>query len=227
MSLPHQSLPDQEVRRNFEATDARAQVAENRLAAAEAALVIADARLDSLFATGTTFPTSPTDGDIFTILASPSAGVRWRFQYLSGGTYPWEFIGGAALVAQDLDARSLTNQTSYTDLPTDPMTITLPAIAGDFDIHVESLVTLPSGAGANFLSGHSYAVGATTASDDWGALTQSRYTSLGVSYTNSKRHRHTGVAASAVIAEKARTGGNYTVSWDSRRLEILPVRCSN
>lgn len=218
MTLPHSHLADQEVRRNFEATDARTQVAENRLATLEA-------RVGSV---GATFPTSPADKDCFTITADATNGVKWRFQYRSaGGTYKWEFIGGAPLVAQDLDSRSLTNQISYANLPTDPMSITLPAIAGDFDIHIESVIGLPNAAAANFQGYHSYDVGATAASDDWGATQQSRYTSLGVGYTMSKRHRHTAVAASSVIAEKARTLGNYAVSWDNRRLEVLPVRCSN
>lgn len=71
------------------------------------------------------------------------------------------------MVIEDPDSRALTNQTTYANLPTDPMSITLPALAGDYDIEIQANI-IQIGAGTGRIS---YAVGGTAASNDWSART--------------------------------------------------------
>lgn len=67
----------------------------------------------------------------------------------------------------------------------------------------------------------SYAVGGTAASDSWAAAV-----SLNVYLApGRKSHRHTGVAASAVVAEKFKaSSASSAANIANRRLLITPVR---
>jgi len=173
---------------------------------------------------GTTFPASPEDGDIHFypadgVTSTPSGagtGVVWTFVYESSDG-DWYFAGGHPLRVFDGDVRVRGASTSYGDLPTDPMSITLPALAGDWNIEVHAAITQPGGFESNFLS---YAVGATAASDGWATA---------ASFLNSgsipRTHKHTGVAASAVIAEKARlSNSGNTNNFFSRQIKVWPVK---
>jgi hypothetical protein len=176
---------------------------------------------------GTTFPGSPSDGDVFIINADITNGVKWMFQYRSaGGTYKWEYIGGSPMFVEDNDSRTLTNQTTYANLPTDPMSLTLPAIKGEFFITIEgNLVTGTAGLNGVHLS---YAINNPTsadvaASDNWSI--SEAFTVTGGDL--SKATKQTVADASATIEEKARTTGNFTGTFAKRRLRVEPIRCSN
>lgn len=47
----------------------------------------------------TALPSNPQFGDVVTYIADATNGVAWNLQYDATGTYPWKFIGGAALYA--------------------------------------------------------------------------------------------------------------------------------
>lgn len=166
---------------------------------------------------GTALPASPSDGDIYTYNASTVVGAKWQFQYRAGSSssYKWEFIGGAPLVAAITTQRSTTS-TSYANLPTDPLTLTLPSLAGDYDIEVQA--TAYNGT-TGYTANLSYAVGATSASDDWAAVESATVTEVSVA----KRTRHAGVSSGATIAEKAKVGGG-TGYFRGRRIIVWPVR---
>lgn len=169
----------------------------------------------------TELPTSKVlVGDLCTYKASAENGVYWHLVYDGEGEYPWKKIGGAALVARQDTGRSLTNQTAFANLPTDPLSISVP-LKGDYDISI--LAGIDTATGSTF-GAISYAVGATAASDSWGAFASNPGggSSMGVDVT--KKTRHTAVPALASVAEKARTGGNYTFTWSRRRLRVDPVR---
>lgn len=168
----------------------------------------------------TALPASPPNGSFCTYTDSLSAPTyRWRLQYnaSSASSSKWECIGGTPIVARADAQRTLTNQTTYANLPTDPMAITAP-LAGDYDITIEGDLWTGTGLTAAFLS---YAIGATAASDAW-AITGS--TTQNVVVSCSKTTRQTGVAAAASIAEKGKTSTTNTGTFQERRLRVMPVR---
>lgn len=147
-------------------------------------------------------------------------GVYWDFLYTGENPeLPWNKIGGPPLAARSDIERSLTNKTTYESLPTDPLKITVP-LKGDYDIRVEATIQSPATASA--FGAISYATGATAASDNWCGIGWSATAATTFS-DGGKTTPHSGVAASAEIIEKARTAGNYTVSWARRRLFVDPV----
>lgn len=153
------------------------------------------------------------------IFDTGTAGVMWWLIYDGVGTYPWKKIGGPPLYAASNVTRSLTNQLTYASLPTDPLTIVAP-LAGDYLMTIECTLTTPANTQSGFLS---YAIGATAANDNW-CLGQ--LTNAGGALVNpdSLTTLQTGVAASASIIEKGKSGGNYVITYDRRRLRIDPVR---
>lgn len=168
---------------------------------------------------GSSLPGSPSDGDVYAYNADTTNGVKWMFQYRSAGASgkKWEFIGGAPLVVSDGDLRTLTNQTTYANLPTDPMSVTLPALAGDYDIEIQADLYSGTNGYAAVLS---YAVGGTAANDAWAISESNTITSVSAA----KRTRHTGLSSAASIAEKGRSSGSNSATFLNRRILIWPVR---
>jgi hypothetical protein len=161
-------------------------------------------------------PGTAAKGDLCTYRAA--AGVYWQLILTKDvAETPWNKIGGAALVKESNTERTLTNQVAYASLPTDPLKITVP-LKGEYDTRIEAVISPPNALSFGTIS---YAVGATAANDNWcAALTVTNTSAADVGKTT----RQTGVAAAAEIIEKARTGGNYTVGWNRRRLIVDPVR---
>lgn len=168
----------------------------------------------------TTLPTSPRDGQEVYYVADAVNGVVWHLRYRvsSSSTYKWEFVGGSSLTVFAVSQQAQTNQITYTALPTDPLSLTLPALGGDYDIRVEADIWLDTSGFTN--AWLSYDVGATAASDNWACQASVAIMQGSVGRT----YRHVAVAASAVIAEKARQGGNYTGRYSLRRITVTPVR---
>lgn len=168
-------------------------------------------------------PSSPAEGDRCVLKATATgadATVYWGLVYDEGeAERPWSVIGGAPLHAFDNDLRTLTNQTSYASLPTDPISVTLPSVKGNWDIEVSAEVDT-DGTASGYIS---YAVGATAANDNWSARFGTEG-GVGGNADVGKRYRHTSVASGAKIEEKARTGGNYAIDWSKRHLWIMPLR---
>jgi hypothetical protein len=148
------------------------------------------------------------------------AGLIWTFRYnaSSSSLYKWEYMGGPPALARAAGtATRAISSTTYVNVPTDPISYTLPGLAGDWDINVEALAIGTGSLNATLVS---YAVGATAATDEWSA----HFTIGSAGATVSKHFRHVSVAASAIIQEKARVtgGGAGTIAY--RALWITPVR---
>lgn len=174
--------------------------------------------IPELGALSSALPSDPVNGQVV-FLPTGQEGVTWQFRYngLSTSDKKWEFIGGPPVVISSNNSRNLNNQTTYANLPTDPLSFTLPSVIGDYNIKIESNI-LPISQGSGSLS---YSVGATSASDDWALF----YAGAAVTAAStSKETKHVNVASGAVIAEKGKTGGNYVVNFDKRRITITPVR---
>lgn len=160
-------------------------------------------------------PTKVLKGDLCTFHTAAMGTVYWQLVY---DGEKWPKIGGPPLLASSDTERTLTNKTTFESLPTDPLKITIP-VAGDYDIRHAAGIKFGALTGTGAVS---VAVGATVASDNWAAFFISNANSQAVDV--SKGSRFTGVAASAEVIEKARTGGNYPVGFLRRRLWVDPVR---
>lgn len=166
----------------------------------------------------TTLPSPAGRGDVCRYYADANNGVIWDLIYDGKGNYPWKKVGGPPLTTFASPSRELTNKTAYQSLAIDPLKVTLP-LKGDYDITIASRVIGSVGAASCH---HSYAVGATAASDTWAGF----FTAAGASNGNDaiRTHRHIDAVAAAVVEEKARTAGNWTNAWALRRLTVDPVR---
>ena len=166
----------------------------------------------------TSLPGSPADGQEIYYLADSTNGIVWHLKYraASGSAYKWEYVGGPPLYSRvDTSQTSITNTTYVA--PTSPCSLTVP-LAGDYDLSIESSIW---NATAGFINAFaSYTVGATAASDNWAASAGI----AGVSAAVVKTTRHTGIAASAVIAERVRVDAGGTLNIAGRRLRAVPVR---
>jgi hypothetical protein len=166
-------------------------------------------------------------GDTCTFIASKASGVFWLLIYDGEGEYPWKKIGGPPLVARSDTDRFISSLT-YVSLPTDPLSITLPAVKGDWDITAEAQEGIAKAEAGFRESRYSYSVGAIPPSDTWAALVFMEANGTGDSMkiitSPVKKTRHFDVPASAVIEEKARNGGGYESQFGKRRLWADPVR---
>lgn len=92
------------------------------------------------FGSGSTLPTTPSEGQFFSLAVA--AGIVWNFRYnsLSPSTYKWEFIGGPPLIHEVATGEGTTN-TFYSDLTTDGPTLTMP-LAGEYLVNVSSRLGL-------------------------------------------------------------------------------------
>lgn len=167
----------------------------------------------------TTLPTSPGDGDWCVFTDSTTAPTyRWLLQYETSDAY-WYYLGGTKLSVRSDTSRTLTNETSYTDLPTDPASIAIPK-QGDYFIAIGASILMgTSGGGQGSIS---YDVGGTAADDAKGAGTilLAQFEQANVF----NESRVTVSTAGVSIAEKAKTGGSYSVQFASRRLTVEPIR---
>lgn len=164
----------------------------------------------------TSLPTSPVDGMEIFFLADGTNGVEWHFRYRAAmsGSYKWHFLGGPSMVREDSDSRTITS-TTYVDLPTDPISFDLPALAGDFEVTAEALIDPVAD---NDFGAYSYALEGTAANDAWAAVI------YGVGETSNATKNHLGLAASTTIAEKARTAFGNSVLFRNRRFAVKPIR---
>lgn len=164
----------------------------------------------------TSLPSAPVDGMIIDFLADDTNGIVWHLKYREAevGAFKWYYLGGPPLILRVAGARSITS-VPYAAVPTDGSSLTLPVLAGDYDIEAQATVIGPGALDAAY---YSYAVGATAANDAWAAPA-----GFSSDAGAAKRHRHTGVASAAVIAERARVSAG-TGNVSERRLIVWPVR---
>lgn len=177
----------------------------------------------------TSLPGSPSDKDLIILTDSLSAPTyRWQFIYnaSSASSYKWEFIGGPAYWGE-IATSETSSSSSYTNLATTGPDFTTP-VAGDWLITATAWMAGPTdngGAGqALFIS---YDVGATGASDTWGAAIPTGSSQNDGEGTPMMTYLHTGYAASTLIRAKYRRDQNGTASngtWKYRRIMVQPVR---
>lgn len=167
-------------------------------------------------------PTTRLEKGRFVIFKA-ATGVYWLLLYTGEETYPWAKIGGSALIVQDDDARTLTNVTTFEDLPTDPMSLTLP-LDGDYDISIAGSIN-HSSQGTLRVGRISYAIGSTEAGTNWSVtliwegVGNGRIGAYGANETRWFNRKN-----GEKVSEKAKTDGNYAVEFSRRRLRINPVR---
>ncbi len=170
-------------------------------------------------APATSFPTAPVEGDTF-IYDTGTSGVRWQFVYdtSDGATYPWLFIGGPDLFAEDATSGTVTS-TSFTDLSGGPSagpSVSLPRV-GDYDVTIEARVN-QSNVDFGLMS---YAIGGTgAAAADEMAVS---YNSANERQHNVRTRRKTGLAAVALTCKYA-VGAAGTATFDYRSIRATPVR---
>lgn len=167
---------------------------------------------------GTIFPTSPADGEVFIYTADGTNGVKWAFQYDSSQpTYKWVFVGGAPLSSQ-VDTSESTTSATYAALATAGPSIIVP-FAGDYDVLTAARFSA-SGDGGSM----SYDIGGTGAVDTDAISGQS---SIGSAFSSASRiRRQTGLAAVTLTAKYKRDAGASPLIVDSRRMALFPVRVS-
>ena len=90
----------------------------------------------------TALPSNPQFGDVVTYIADATNGVAWNLQYDATGTYPWKFVGGAALIAGNATGgygiSEIGPTTTFVQTLTGSPSITLP-LAGDYRARVTAV----------------------------------------------------------------------------------------
>lgn len=172
---------------------------------------------------GTIFPATPADGNIFIYTASSSAGVKWAFQYDSTqATYKWVCVGGLPLWSEVTAADARANA-AYGALTNPGPSVILP-FAGDYDVAVGFTGNVAT---ANEFALMSYDIGGTGALDADGVELTSTQAASGNLYDYiavSRPRRKTGLTA-ITLTSKYRTGGGST-TFKMRWMSVMPVRVS-
>lgn len=171
---------------------------------------------------GTTFPASPSDGDVHVYNADTTNGVKWMFQYRSASAhaYKWEFIGGAPLFADVPAEESTTTTGAWVDLATAGPSVTVP-LTGDY---VVALGSRTYAGGAGTVTNHTPSFGGATPVLADG-IQEYQQTVGGISRHDSIERKKTGLAAGTTIVSKYSTNYNPTY-WLGRWLRATPIRVS-
>jgi hypothetical protein len=94
--------------------------------------------------TGTTFPSSPSEGDVYVYLADAVNQIKWAFQYDSTETtYKWVCVGSVPLYAY-VQTQETTTSTTYANLATIGPSLVVP-LEGLYDIEVGASLSSTTG----------------------------------------------------------------------------------
>jgi hypothetical protein len=179
---------------------------------------------------GTSFPVSPANGELFTLVDSLTAPTyAWDFRYVASITdaYKWVFVGGSPARSVVEAVQAGTTVGSYGDLATVGPTLTLPR-PGLYDVELTAL--LYQNSINNWTQGYStvYLNGAAYANEV--LLLGSVYPTFIAYLTLGGKARYTVPAAGGVLLAKYQTirsgAGTGDPSWGYRRLLATPVRLS-
>jgi hypothetical protein len=175
---------------------------------------------------GTIFPTSPADGNIFVYLADATKGVNWAFKYNAGSasTYKWEFIGGPPLFSLVATAETTTS-TTYAALSTAGPSIVLP-LAGDYDTALGGLIFGPASAGVGFFSVMSYDIGGTGAVDADAVFNMNAINSATLIGCNVARVERKASLSAVTLTAKYKSTSGTSAQFQNRFLSAVPVRVS-
>lgn len=193
--------------------------------AAAGTLQVTAAEFDVLATAAEEYPTI-WDGFEVELEVDATDGVYWRFRYraASASTYKWEFVGGPDLF-EEVVAQETTTSSTYTDLSTSGPTATVPR-PGEYDVEIGARM-LSSGDATTL--NMSYAIGATTASDDDRLRYYSGASNSGgaTTYGNFARLRRKVLAtAVALTAKYRREGGAGSADFAERWVRVRPIRIS-
>lgn len=166
----------------------------------------------------TTLPTSVAVEGMRVIYDTGTNGVRWDLVYdtSDGTTYPWMYVGGAALHAE-VATEEGTSSTSYAALATGGPSVTL-SLAGDYDVEIGAYLNNDTDARGGRMS---YDIGGTGAVDaDSIYLFQTGATIVS---TMARSMRKAGLTAVTLTSKyKALVGG--TAKFGNRWISATPVR---
>lgn len=167
---------------------------------------------------GTSFPTSPYDGQDFFYRAAD--GVIWHFKYdaSSASTLKWVCVGGRPLQAEVLTAEVRAAAT-YADLTTTGPSVTVP-LAGDYDLTIEAAVQ-PGGV-VNNRGWASPSIGGGTPSDNDAIVVTNPAT--GTLDASVSRTMVRTIAALAVVKMQYKSTGTNNMTFYNRHLQIMPRR---
>ena len=168
----------------------------------------------------TTLPASPVDGQEVCYGADPAGGVIWRLRYraASASAYKWEFVGGAALFAEDFAAVGPVTSSSYIDMG-NAFPVTVP-LAGDYQVAWGARM---AGATATAVISAAIKVGAAATVDANALDAQPAGANYYAAGQSSRSKRINAVAAAAVLKMQHKVNvGSMTVA--QRWLEATPIR---
>lgn len=168
----------------------------------------------------TSLPSPAYDGQIV-LYDTGTDGVVWAFRYDAGSAsaYKWQFIGGPPLTSLVDNLGSLAN-TAYNDIGVVGPSITLPAIAGDFNVeHGCRMIAGTATAHEGFMS---YSIAGGAASDANAASSISSGQFDGGTVQQFRPLTALAASTSFVCKYRTQTANNYDFS--KRWLAITPVR---
>ena len=153
-------------------------------------------------------------------VADSANGVHWDLVLTDpNATYPWKYLGGPPL-RHTVDANETRANTAYGDLATVGPSLTLPTLAGDFDVHIGCRTI--ADAAAAFEGWMSYSINGGAASDAnaCSSVSSGQYDGGSIHM----RRRLTGLTASSAFVCKYRTQVASLYHWANRYIEITPIR---
>jgi len=168
----------------------------------------------------TSLPSSPSDGDTiyYQSASMASLSIAWTLRYRSGGgTYKWEFVGGAPLYVNFDTSRTRAAQTY--DAITDAVEVTNP-LAGVYVIEHGCNMGYTTGGPGNGETWATVKLGTAAAADAEGIAVVS--SSSGMTYTASRSLVRT-LASSMTIAQQYKSPVGTTSTFRYRWVQIRPV----
>ncbi|MEM3008356.1 MAG: hypothetical protein QXU32_01470 [Nitrososphaerales archaeon] len=171
---------------------------------------------------GTSFPSSPKDGDIHVLVDSATApAYQWQFRYNNGSSHSqkWEFIGGVPAYEEVLAAEA-TSSTTYTNLTTPGPSITLPR-PGVYVVEIGYSITHN---GAGVVSYMSYDIGSTGATDSDAVIGASQ--GAGGDAGSYAATRIKTVSSSLTLTAKYRVSSATSNTFSNRWIRVVPRRVS-
>jgi hypothetical protein len=167
-------------------------------------------------------PATPQDGQMVELILpasfDPVGGqpIRWLCRF-DVGTNAWH-VAGAPLYAEVLTNEGTASGT-YVDLATVGPSITLPR-GGDYNIEIGCYPQALDSPGL-FMS---YQAGAAAASDTDAAKGDAGAAASSMSFNSARAREKTGLAASAAITAKYRSGTGGSGGFANRWMRIVPIR---
>lgn len=165
----------------------------------------------------TALPVNPQFGDVVTYVADATNGVAWNLQYDGSGTYPWKFVGGAALWAENTSG---TTTTSSSYVTTNMPSLTVP-LSGDYMMDFGGFVQKTSStAGVADMRFGLYVNGVEKANTGESNTTQND------GGGTRRNYRVTGVVAGQSADIRIKSSSGATAYTAERTLVVTPIRVS-